>query len=436
MRAREVLPLSVLSLALAPLASADVVTDWNAQALSAIQAAGSPPPAASRALAIVSASVYDAVNSVDRTHAPYMVDTIATPGTDRQAAAIAAASSALAALYPAQAATFNTLRTTQLSLIPDSAGKSAGISLGDSIATSITTTRTTDGSATVAPPYTGGTGIGQWRPTPPANANGLLPAWGNVTPFSINSGAQFRPSAPPAIGSPEYTAAYNEVKAIGRATGSTRTQDQTDIARAWAFGGGTITPPGGWNKIASDLSAQRSLSLSDNARMFAMLNVAQADAAIACWDAKYVFSMWRPITAINEGENDLNPGTAGDAAWTSLLTTPNFPTFTSGHSTFSRASATILAYFLGGDAISLSFQGDNGIMRSLTSLNEAANEAGLSRIYGGIHFSFDNTAGQQCGLDVANWVIANDFQAIPAPGAAGLGLVVGLFAARRRRRRR
>lgn len=419
--------------ALAGRASADTVTDWNFQSLEAIRLTGTPPPRAARALAIVSTSVYDAVNSIDRTHFPYMVNTVAAAGTDKQAASIAAASTSLSALFPTLAANFATLRSTQLAAIPDSPGKAAGIALGDNIATTIFTARSADGSGASPPAYTGGTGIGQWRPTPPANAAGLLPHWGTVTPFAMTAPGQFAPAAPPAVNSPAYTAAYNEVMALGRATGSPRTAEQTDIARAWAFGGNTITPPGAWNRIATTLSTQRNFSISENARMFAMLNVAEADAAIACWEAKYATSMWRPITAIVEGNADGNNDTTGDAAWTSLLTTPNHPTYTSGHSTFSRAAAAILAGILGTDAINVSFQGDNGIIRNLTSLDAAANEAGLSRIYGGIHFSFDNTEGQLCGQQIANWVMANHFQVIPAPGMGGLLAALGLAAMRRRR---
>ncbi len=413
------------------IASADVVTSWNDELLNSVAATPLPPPRASRAMAMVSTAVFDAVNSIDGTHQHYRY-WAPNWGGSREAAAAQAARDVMVGLFPARQAIFDAKLATDLGAIAAGPAKTMGITAGQGAGARILAERAIDGATNIsnyAP--SNPAQVGLWQPTPPPNSAALLPQWGQVGTFSINSSTHFRPVAPPAVGSAEYAASYNEVKVLGAATGSTRTADQTSIAQAWAFGGGTITPPGAWNKIAQQLGGSN--SVSENARMFAMLNVASADAAIACWDAKYFYDMWRPITAIRNGETDGNAGTTGDAAWSSLLVSPNFPTYTSGHSTFSRAAADILANFLGTDAINIMFQGDAGEVRHLTSLNGAANEAGLSRIYGGIHFDFDNIAGQECGALVANWVIANNFYAIPAPGACVLLGLGGLLAVRRRR---
>lgn len=412
-------------------AHADVVLDWNQHALNAIVAGGSPPPRASRALAMVQSAVFDAVNSVDRVYQPYLVNTVAPAGTSREAAAVVAAHGVLVGLYPAQAAALNAHRDTSLAAIPDGPGKVSGIGLGQNVASAMIAWRSADGSNAPST-YTPTDAPGRWRVGPGNMTPALLPQWGEVTPFALSSGAQFRPSAPPSLDSVEYANALNEVKTLGRATGSSRTPEQTDIAVAWAFGAGTVTPPGAWNRIAQQVAFTGPDSVLQNARLFAALNVATADAAIACWDAKYVYDLWRPVHAIRDAHLDGNPLTEQEADWTPLLATPPFPAYTSGHSTFSRAAANVLASILGTDSIDVMFQGDGGVIRHLTSLDAAANEAGLSRIYGGIHFNFDNTEGQWCGAQVADWVLANYFQ-IPAPGVAGLIVGCMVLAARRRR---
>jgi hypothetical protein len=248
---------------------------------------------------------------------------------------------------------------------------------------------------------------------------------------------QFRNAAgPPALGSAAYAAALNEVKSLGRSTGSARTQDQTDIALFWADGANTSTPPGHWNRIAQDVAAAQGNTLAENARMFALLNLAEADAAICCWDNKYQFNFWRPITAIQLADQDGNAATDADPNWTPLIATPPFPTYTSGHSTFSGAAAEVLKLFYGTDNVSFttSAEGASGVDdRSFTSFSQASQEAADSRMYGGIHFRFDNEDGKQGGIALGQYVFANELQPIPEP-ATWLLLVsavitcAGLFA--------
>lgn len=415
-------------------AHADVVTDWNTAALNAVQSTSTPPPRAARALAMIHGAVYDAVNSVDRVYQPYMVNTVAAPGTSREAAAITAAFTVASSLFPTQAATFQSIRDTQLAAIPDGPGKTSGLSLGQSIGTTMVLARSSDNSTNpLNVTFPGSTTPGRWRPAADNPAAAALPWWGSVTPFAISSGSQFRPAPTPAMNTPEYANAVNEVRQLGAINSGTRTQEQTDIARAWAFNAGTKTPPGAWNLIAQSISSSRGQSITENARMFAAINVGMADAAICAWDCKYTQDCWRPIDAIRLADTDGNASTDPDTGWLPLLTTPNHPSFVSGHSTFSRTAANILASLIGGDAINVNFAGDFGVSRQLTSLNAAANEAGLSRIYGGIHFSFDNVSGQQIGTNIAQYVMGNYFGIIPAPTTGGALALAGLIAVRRRR---
>ena len=417
-------------------AMADLVTDWNQIALQTIRSNNTPPPAAARALAMMHTAVYDAVNSIDRTRVQYR--TLVTPAgpASREAAVAVAACDVLSALYPSLAPTFIATANSQLATIPDVTARNNGANVGAQTASAMVSWRSTDGASTVVAPFTGGTAPGQWRPAADNPNNGALPQWPNVTPFAMTSGSQFRPGPPPALNSAEYATAFNEVKQLGRATGSTRTAEQSDIAKVWKAGANTVTPPGMWNQIAQQLASSQGLSISDNARLFAQLNVSTADAGIAAWDCKYAQPMWRPIDAIRLADTDGNAGTDPDAMWSPWIgPTPNHPTYTSGHSTFSRAAATALQRFFGTDALAFTVTNADdapGVMRSFTSLDAAANEAGRSRIYGGIHFEFDNVAGQHCGMQVGNYVADNYFL-VPTPGAAGVLALGGLLAARRRR---
>jgi hypothetical protein len=383
---------------------ADVVTDWNAAALNAIRADKTPPPKASRSLAMLHASIYDAINGIDRRYESYVVPSAVPASASRQAAASAAAHRVLVSVYPALAAVFDQLHLQILATLRDSPQKAAGLAWGESVADQILAWRAGDGAdAAVAAPVAGT--FSDWVPTPPANAAYLLPQWGQLTPFTMTEHAQFRPPGPPPLASSEWAGAFSEVKALGGATDSTRTAEQTLIALFWADGAGTETPPGHWNTIAHSVAAAQGNTLEENARLFALLNLAMADAAIACWDAKYTFHFWRPVTAIRNADLDDNDATQPDPSWTSFIVTPPFPDYTSGHSTFSGAAATVLALFYGTDQIGFTTGSDflPGVLRSFDSFSAAADEAAISRLYGGIHFRFSNEAGLQAGLRIGEW---------------------------------
>ena len=384
-------------------ANGDVVTDWNTAALNAIRAGRTSPPIASRSLAILHVSIYDSVNGIARTHEPYLVQSSAAASASREAAASAAAHKVLVNLFPAAVSSFDALHAAILAGIPNGPQKTAGIVWGEFVANQILAARANDGSNAIVPPP-GGSGPGVWVPTPPAFAPYLLPQWGFVVPFGMSSSSQFRPPGPPSLDSEQYAADYNEVKELGAAVGSTRTQEQTQIALFWADGAGTETPPGHWNGIAQIIAAGQGNTLEENARLFALLNIAMADAAICAWDAKYTFHFWRPVTAINFAEPDL--------IWASFIVTPPFPDYVSGHSTFSGAAATVLALFYGTEDLPFTTGSDSlsGVYRSFPTCLDAAEEAAVSRLYGGIHFRSANEDGLQAGISIGEWTDSHYLQ--------------------------
>jgi PAP2 superfamily len=403
--------------------SADVVTDWNSVALDAIRAGNTPPPAAARNLAILHAAVYDAVNGIHRTHKPYLVTAMGPAQASIEAAAAAAARKVLLSLYPSQASRFETAYQDSIRRLPTNARTAQGVQWGEAVAMALLAARANDGSsASVA--FPGGTMPGQWRPTVSFGGvvrPALLPHWGSVVPFALTTGTQFRPPVPPPLASPQYAAEVNFVKAIGSANSAARTPDQTQIAQFWGYGPGSATPPGHWNQIAQTVvRSGRGRDEEDedrngrngaeaSARLFALLNIALADAAIVSWDCKYVYNYWRPITAIQEAHIDGNAATEADPSWTPLLATPPFPEYTSGHSTFSGAAAIALAYFFDSDRVRFTVGSDDlpGVRRAYRSFSQAAFESGISRIYGGIHFSSANVHGLSTGAAVGTFVVWN-----------------------------
>ncbi|MFM9959024.1 MAG: phosphatase PAP2 family protein [Phycisphaerales bacterium] len=416
----------VVSLAGAGSAHGDIVTEWNTTALNAIKSGSTPPPFASRALALMHTAMYDANNAVTKTRQSYLPIPVAPTGASREAAVAQAARNVLATLYPSQAATFDAKLATHLSSIAPGQSRDDGVALGSTVASNFLAHRANDGSSAPTP-WTPGNQPTSWKPTG-GSATPLFNQFCLVQPWTMSGPSQFRQGAPALPGSSEFVAAYNEVKELGSATSATRTADQTEIAKFWAAGGGTVTPPGMWNNIAQVVSGQNSTSFDDNLRLFAVLNMATADAAITSWDMKFHYDYFRPVTGIRAME---------DPSWTPLLTTPQFQAYTSGHSTFSSASAAVLAAMFG-DATNFSLTvtdaslGLTDVTRSFNSFTGAAAEAGQSRIYGGIHWQFDNTAGLVSGALVGAQAYANFLQ-VPTPGVGAVVALGGLMALRRRR---
>ena len=393
---------------------ADEITDWNKRAQQALLTANTSPPASARVLAIVQVAVFDAVNGIERRYTPIQVDFEAPQGASRRAAAVQAAYATLVKLLPSQKATFDAAREESLNSIAsdeaaeDSESIARGIAWGQQVADDILLWRSTDGFTPAPPPFMGGTGVGEWRPTPPGFLPGAGPHFGHMTPWALNSGSQFRPSGPPDLASAEYAADFDEVKMIGDKNSTIRTADQTEIAFFW--NGNT---PVAWNSVALSVAEARHTSFSQNARLLALLNIAMADAVISCWDAKYTYVFWRPITAIRLASTDTNPATTEDAGWTPLLVTPNFPEYPSGHATVSPAAATVLSAYFGNDneftLISEILPGD---VRSYSSFSQAVDEAFDARIYGGIHFRAACRDGRVMGNQLGSFIVGNVAQSL------------------------
>ncbi len=410
--------------------SGDPVLYWN-QVLST-GLAGSPT-VTSRGFAMVGVALHDSVNATLGHPDVSYLSGVSTPGGDTRAAASVAAHNVLVALNPGKTAEFDAALTASLALVPDGAAKTKGIATGAAIAAATIANRTGDGSATAAAtPYAPSGLPGRWAPTPPGNGPAALPGWGAVDPWLLDSGDQFRPGPPPAIGSAAYAAAYNEVMAIGSATSATRSADQTASAQFWAGAAGT----GPWIQAGLDVAQAAGLSTLENARLFATLSTAIADVAIATWDSKYAYDYWRPVTGIRNGDLDGNDATIADAAWNPLIVTPAFPSYFSAHAAVAGAASTILGSFLGdGHAFCLTA---SGATRCFSGYDQAATDAANSRLWGGIHWSFDNTTGLTTGRAVANYALASKtFDAVPEPAAWGL-MILGFGATggllRRRRR--
>ena len=402
-----VLALVVVGL-VAGTAWADEITDWNQTMLRAALVGGT-------------AAVFDAVNGIARRYTPIHVAPAGPAGASREAAAVQAAYATLVQLYPAQKSTFDARLAVSLAVIgaqENSAAIASGRAWGQTVADAILAWRSTDGFTPAPPPFLGGTAVGQWRPTPPAFASGAVPQFAYMTPWVIAAPSQFRPAGPPALTSARYAKDFNETKTMGHMLSSTRTPDQTVYAWFWA----SATPSFLFNTVAVSLLGDSSLesekdddrdshakhhdSTLQNARLLAQLNVAIADAAIACYEAKYTYVFWRPVTAIPLAATDDNPATSEDPTWMPLLATPAHPEYPSGHSCLSAAAVGVLADRFG-EKTHFTLESDlmPGVVRSFKSFSSALEEVKNARIFAGIHFRSATDDGEKLGASVAEYVL-------------------------------
>ena len=392
----------------------DAVTEWNQQAvtLTLLPASALAPVQQTRVMAIVQVAVHDAVNGITGEYATYLSPGPAPENASPVAASIAAAHQALRNLFNSQAATLDTLYLASLaahSLSEDD----PGIEYGRAAAAAILALRANDHSAQAQYDYTApGAGTpGVWVRLTSAPA--LLPGWGEVTPFVLRRGSQFRPDAPPALDSERYARDYNEIKQLGVLNGSTRNDEQTQIAFFWR-----ASPTAIWNNVLSQVIATRNLDLSATARIFALFYLAGADASIACWEAKYTYNFWRPQPAIRSGDLDGNDFTQRDGTWTPLITTPAHPDYPSAHTTNSGAMAEILGMEFDDNPGAPIVVTMSGITRQWSTFSEGVKEVIDARIYSGIHFRTADKVGARLGRQVARFVSNHALRRCPKHGCS------------------
>ena len=385
------------------------VVQWNRTLLVIVRTPKAQPATIhpTRSFAIMHAAIYDAVNAIDRTHKPYLVRLSGVSRfASQDAAADAAAHAVLAALYPNFQTTLDAQLQQLLAQIPDGPNKADGVTIGQTVADRILALRSNDGSADAPIPFIFGTAPGDYQSTPPNfPKQPQFTNWSHVAPFALERANQFRPGPPPALTSDTYSDVFNEVKSLGITASSTATPDQALTGRFW---NGAIQNY--WNEIAQTATVAHNLTTAQNARLFALLNLAVADDVIAFYDAKYTYNFWRPVTAIREAATDGNPETLPDPNWLPEVgnTTPD-PSYPGAHAVISASGASVLISFFGRNQFDFKVTSEvlPGVNRSFTSFAPAAEEATLSRIFAGVHFRSDLTTGQRLGREVADFVLDN-----------------------------
>ena len=392
----------------APLMSHEnVILQWNRVLMDTIRTPGQHPSTIMpvRSYAIMHAAMFDAVNSIDGTYTPYLTDVPGSKNASLEAAAAQAAHDVLTALYPTRQAVFDAELATSLEGIEENRAQQ-GIRVGQIVAARLVEIRASDGWTVTPPPYSLPSTPGNWQPAPAAATFTHYPA---VTPFALSSAYQFAPDAPPAMTSEEYAADLNEVKELGAVNSVTRTADQTKVAQLWA---GVGTPTNFlfvWNNVARTVALARGISTVELARLFALTNISLHDALQSSFASKFQYGKWRPVTAIRRADEDGNPNTSPDAVWSPLNANPSYPSYSGNMAALSASQSTVLALFFGRDDIRFqhTWEGAGGSTRSYAGFAAMADEAARSRVYGGIHFTFDNVAGQSIGRNVGNYVYQN-----------------------------
>jgi hypothetical protein len=388
--------------------SVNPVLLWNQTLLVIVRTPGAQPATIhpTRSFAIMHAAIYDAVNSIDKGHSSYAIElTGVSPLASQDAAAATAAHDVLVTLYPRFQTILEVALQQSLASIPEDEHKAEGITVGQTVAGRMLDLRSQDGSGAKPIPYVFGDKPGDYQSTPPNfPPQPQFTHWARVTPFTLARADQFRPGPPPALASQRYSRAVNEVQAFGVAGSTAASADQALTGRFW---NGAIQNY--WNEIAQTASLAHGLTTAQNARLFAQLNLAFADAVIAFYDAKYTYNFWRPVTAIRAGSED-TPDTVADPNWLPEVTkTPPDPSYPGAHAAISAAGEVVLHEFFekGGFDFTVTSEVLPSVQRSFDSFAAAAKEATFSRVFAGVHFRFDLTAGRRLGRNIAHFVLQN-----------------------------
>ena len=374
------------------------ITAWNVIALSTTAAALFDPPQETRNVAIVSAAVNDAVCSVVRDCVVYARRVDASRHASIQAAVAAAAHRTLATLYPSAASALDARYQSIVDTMAAGAAHDNGIAAGEAAAAAVLATRVNDHSAD-AVTYTPSPGLGSWVPTPPAFAPALEPGWGRVRPFVLETGSQFRPPAPPAPGSDAAVRDFVEVASIGALNSATRTPAQTEVARFWV-----ATAPQNWNQVVRQLVNAPGMNAAKAAHAYMLLNLAGADAIIAAWDTKFTYNQWRPLTYVESPLDDGSALTVADPSWMPLVTTPRFPDYICGHSTYAGAAERVMTAMFGEhpSAVSITSATAGGVTHTYQNFHTIADEVTDARVWAGIHWRTSCVVGRAVGNAVGS----------------------------------
>lgn len=389
----------------------NVVIEWN-QILQTLF--GPAPSPALRALPMLHIAMFDAINAIEDVYTPYRLHIKASHGASTEVAAAQAARDVLTALFPAQQTTFDAALESQLASVPPGLAKQ-GQAIGRQAAQAVLEWRTNDGWPAVISPdptYVLPPFPGLWQPTPPANSFATFTFFPRVVPFAMLTSTQFLPPPPPTLTSARYAQDFNETKLLGSATSANRTPEETLMAQVFAGVNTTIGFFHVWNIVAGIVAQQEGLSLVDTARMFVLVNVGIHDGLQTSFTSKFVYGLWRPITAIRRADEDLNEDTAPDPTWTPLLTTPPYPTYAGNAACLSAAAARALQLAIGRDDVPFSItwprtMGLPSVTRDFASFSQLAEQQARSRIHGGIHFQFDSDASQAACVKVPEFTAAN-----------------------------
>jgi hypothetical protein len=392
----------------------EVVMEWNE-----ILQTNIPPTAglfSFRYYSMMHIAMFDAVNSIERDYERYHVKVWANPAASTEAAAAQAAHDVLVALIPEAQGTFGAALQNRLAKIP-SWRAGPGVVIGKKVAQAVIDWRTGDGSEQPNIPYIPPALPGLWQPTPPTQIAGAV-HFAHVEPFGLLTATQYLPDPPPLLNSPEYATAVEQVRSLGSATLSTRTDEQTQIALLFAASGYSPNPFALWSNVARNLARSQNLSIVRAARLFALLNVAMNDGLQTAHTSKYVYGLWRPVTAIQRADEDLNDATVADPSWQPLLATPPYPSHSSNLTCIAASAARTLARVLHRDAVpfDVTWTGTGGnanVTRSYASFAQLAEEAGISRVYGGIHFQFELTASHESCANVSDFIVSRHARPTP-----------------------
>jgi hypothetical protein len=394
---------------------ASEVLEWNQIFIDTLIATNTPNSSSQRLGAIVHTAIFDAYNGIERRYTPIFVHARAPHGASRRAAVIAAAYTALGGLFPSQQTALDARYEASLAALRDDGedcgeSRERGIEWGTGVAQAVLSWRATDGFTASYPPFTGGTEVGQWRPTPPAfgamSAQGLA----FTAMFVLASNAQFRPGPPRSLDSARYTDDFNAVKALGRKTESTRTADQTALAPFWE-GNASVH----WNQAANQIARANRLSMSRSNRLLAVLNVAMADTAFTTWGGKRFYGAastevtWRPVTAIPLADSDDNQNTDPDVDWLPLVNTPSHPEYPAGHPSLNGAAATVLlSHFNDAQTFTLTTTGQPS--RTYTSISQARSDSNDARVWGGMHYPSTVEISDAEGEAIAGYINEHSMQ--------------------------